>query len=73
MSNLKNVYKTTDYGQFKNIEGNRGINLKHVNTLVTSITEKDLQIPIIVDQNMRVVDGQHRLEAYKKLNKNHVL
>ena len=67
MSNSK-IHTTTDYAQFKNVEGNREINPRHVAKLVKAITEKDLQIPILVDQDMRVVDGQHRLEAYKELN-----
>jgi hypothetical protein len=66
--NKKQIHSTTNYSQFKNVEGNREINPRHVAKLVKAITEKDLQIPILVDQNMRVVDGQHRLEAYKELN-----
>jgi len=61
------IHTTTDYGQFQHIEGNRELNPRHVARLVKAITEKDLQIPILVDQDMRVVDGQHRLEAYKEL------
>ena len=66
--NKKQIHTTTNYSQFKNVEGNREINPRHVAKLVKAITEKDLQIPILVDQDMRVVDGQHRLEAYKELN-----
>ena len=64
MSNSK-IYKTTDLAQFKYVKGNRSIHEPWVRKLAELIKEKDLQIPIIVDENMKVQDGQHRLEAYK--------
>ena len=59
------IYKTTDYSVFKYLKGNRAVNELHVRRLVEAIKEKDLQVPIIVDEKMNVVEGQHRLEAYK--------
>jgi disulfide oxidoreductase YuzD len=59
------VYSTTNYNQFKYLKGNRAITELHVRRLVEAIKEKDLQVPIIVDEKMNVVEGQHRLEAYK--------
>ena len=64
MSNNK-IYKTDDLAQFKYVKGNRSIHEPWVRKLAELIKEKDLQMPIIVDENMRVQDGQHRLEAYK--------
>jgi len=64
MSNSK-IYSTTEYSKFKKLKGNRAINELHVRKLVESIKEKDLEMPIAVDENMNVLDGQHRLEAYK--------
>ena len=63
--NNSKVYSTTEYSKFKKLRGNRAINELHVRRLVEAIKEKDLQIPIIVDQDMNVLDGQHRLDAYK--------
>ena len=63
------ILKTTGYSLFTFIKGNRPINYTHVGNLVASIKEKDLAMPIIVDQNMNVVDGQHRLKAYEILSK----
>tara|TARA_R100001082_G_scaffold111026_1_gene92961 strand:+ start:3233 stop:3964 length:732 start_codon:yes stop_codon:yes gene_type:complete len=63
------ILKTTEYTMFKFIKGNRPINYTHVGNLVNSIKEKDLAMPIIVDQDMNVVDGQHRLKAYEILSK----
>jgi hypothetical protein len=64
MSNNK-IYTTSEYGSFKVLKGNRAISELHVRKLVEAIKEKDLQIPIIVDHDMNVLDGQHRLESYK--------
>ena len=64
MSNSK-IYSTTDYNKFGKLKGNRAINELHVRKLVESIKEKDLEMPIAVDENLNVLDGQHRLEAYK--------
>tara|TARA_R100000278_G_scaffold122607_2_gene109214 strand:- start:692 stop:1429 length:738 start_codon:yes stop_codon:yes gene_type:complete len=64
MSNSK-IYITSDYNSFNTLKGNRAVNELHVRRLVEAIKEKDLQIPIIVDHNMNVLDGQHRLESYK--------
>ena len=64
-NNNSKVYSTTEYSKFKKLRGNRAINELHVRRLVEAIKEKDLQIPIIVDQDMNVLDGQHRLDAYK--------
>ena len=64
MSNSK-IYATSDYKLFKTLRGNRAISELHVRRLAEAIKEKDLQIPIIVDDQMYILDGQHRLEAYK--------
>jgi hypothetical protein len=61
------VYFTYDLSVFKILEGNRNINLLHVERLVKSIEENGfLKMPIIVNKNYEVIDGQHRLEAAKK-------
>ena len=58
MSNSK-IYKTTDLKQFKYVKGNRAIHEPWVRKLAELIKEHDLEIPIIVDENMKVQDGQH--------------
>ena len=59
---------TRDYSLFKKLDGNRDVKKK--NALVKSITEFDLTnySPIIVTDDFRIVDGQHRFEACKELN-----
>lgn len=63
------IQSTTDYSLFKTLSGNRPIYLGHLNNLVDAIREKNLLAtsPIIVNDNMEVVDGQHRLKAAMKL------
>jgi len=63
------IHSTSDLSVFKILEGNRNINLANVERLVKSIEENGfLQMPIIVNENYEVIDGQHRLMAAKKLN-----
>lgn len=69
IKNSQKVYETKDYKIFKTLNGNRPINLSHVKRLKVSIAEKPIDIPIIVNEKMQVIDGQHRLEALKELNK----
>lgn len=73
MADLKDTqiktYETTNYGIFKTIAGNRTISLQNVNSIIENIKKNGL-LPtiIIVNENMEVIDGQHRLEAFKQLH-----
>lgn len=64
------IKKTSDYEMFKFRDDNRDINKNHVNTLVASMKQhNDMHLfPIVVNDDMEIVDGQHRLEACKILN-----
>ena len=66
-----NVTSTNDYNQFKKLPGQRPIKETRVQSLMKSILERDklYLFPIIVNGNREVVDGQHRLEAAKRLKK----
>lgn len=60
------VRTTTDYGQFKYIESNRPVSKEHVQRLVTSFEKNPSLIatrPILVNENLEIIDGQHRLQA----------
>jgi hypothetical protein len=62
-------YGTTEYEKFNFIKGNRGITEAHVNSIVNNIlNDTDLLRfkPIMVNSNMGVLDGQHRLLAAQK-------
>jgi len=63
------VYGTTEYEKFSFIRGNRGITESQVNAIVNNIVN-DMDLlrynPILVNRNMGVLDGQHRLLAAQK-------
>lgn len=65
------IEKTKDYKKFKSMLGNRDVNLFHVKRLKISLAEKDLSIyqPILINENFEIIDGQHRFNALKELNK----
>lgn len=63
------VYVTKNYEQFKRIDGNRPLNKTKYSKLLESIKEVQLVIPIIVNENMEIVDGQHRFNCCVELNK----
>jgi hypothetical protein len=64
---VNKVYKTNDLSIFKQIKGNRPPNPQHIRRLRESIREYGiLQNPIIVNDDMVVIDGQHRLLAAKE-------
>lgn len=63
------IKQTNDYSIFEKYDSNRKINEVNVQKIMKSISAKNLLEfrPILVDENMRVIDGQHRLEAAKRL------
>ncbi|MGN2339004.1 ParB N-terminal domain-containing protein [Clostridium cagae] len=75
LKNLKNVqtvttiYQTCDYEMFDKVNGNRLINSVNYTKLLKSMEEKQLLIPICVNENLQIIDGQHRFNACKELKK----
>lgn len=64
---VNKVYKTNDLTIFKQIDGNRVPNLQHINRLADSIRVYGMKCnPILVNERMEVIDGQHRLIAAKE-------
>ena len=66
---VNKVYQTANHSIFKPLGGNRDVNESHVNRLIKSMQQKVLFSPIIVNDKMQVIDGQHRLSALTKLKK----
>jgi len=62
------MYQTRDYSQFVILDYNRKIDIKRVEGLMASIKKHGFLMPILVSEDMEVADGQHRLEAAKRLN-----
>jgi hypothetical protein len=62
------IQKTTNYDQFKFVNGNRTLNQGHLAKLTVSISKRNLleYAPILVNEAMEVIDGQHRLEVAKQ-------
>lgn len=57
-----------DYSAFKFIEGNRNISERHVRDIIKKINEIGfIPMPIVVNENMEIAEGQHRFEALKRL------
>jgi hypothetical protein len=66
---VNKVYKTNDLDIFNPIKGNRPSNPMHIKKLAYSIEHNGLlQNPIIVNEKLDVIDGQHRLAAAKEAN-----
>lgn len=63
------IKSTTEYKMFKTVKGNRPPLPYHIRTLANSIARKNLlsKNPIIVNKDMAVIDGQHRLAAAQEL------
>ena len=64
------ILKTKDYSIFKTVNFNRDKNKKHIKSVIKIIRKENLLHlhPILVNNYMEVIDGQHRLEAAKELN-----
>jgi len=61
------VKTTKDYGIFSSIEGNRAVKPNHVKKLMSAMEKELLVSPIIVNERMEIIDGQHRLAACRGL------
>lgn len=63
------IYVTKDYSSFRSIVSNREVNKSHVKKLAQSIRKKNLLFirPVIVNDRMEIIDGQHRVAACELL------
>jgi hypothetical protein len=67
-SQVNQVYVTKNLGMFSSIDGNRVPNLIHVKRLTDSIRKYGMKCnPILVNERLQVIDGQHRLLAAKEV------
>lgn len=69
ITNFK-TYETKNYDMFEFLDTNREPNQRTIKKLVKSIKEIGVQIPIIVNQDKYIVDGQHRFWALRELKYN---
>lgn len=62
------ILRTTDYGIFRRMEGNREVTAKRASHIRQSIETIGLiPVPIVVNEHMEIIDGQGRFEAIKSL------
>lgn len=67
------IYYTRDYSRFSFIRGNRNLNEAKIKKIIKDIKEGlDMlrYCPILVNDNMEIIDGQHRFYVAQKLNSN---
>ena len=64
-----NILKTVNYDIFKMVKGNRRVNQTNYSKIIKSMKEEQLIIPIVVNENYEIIDGQHRFLACKDLGK----
>lgn len=65
-----NIRSTKNYRAFNRIEGNRTVRPTHVKKLQEAIKLDPSTIqynPILVNERMEIIDGQHRFEAIRNL------
>lgn len=68
---VNTVLKTNNYSKFKSKDGNRNLNVLHLKRLTQSIKQNDLlhANPILVNEKYEIIDGQHRFNVCRELNK----
>jgi len=69
MSKNPQIQSTKDYSIFKYVKFNREKTKGHIQEIKNMVLEENLLHlhPILVNEKMEVIDGQHRLEAAKSL------
>ena len=66
---IGNVYKETNYEAFKHLPDNRQVKDSRKEKIISSINEVGyVKSPIIVNENMEIIDGEGRFAACKKLS-----
>ena len=67
---MSEILETNDYGQFKFMDANRDYSDQHVLAIKRSFEETGNFTrvkPIVVNENLEIIDGQHRFIACKEL------
>ena len=58
---------TSDYTLFKRVRGNRRVYPLQVAKLLLRIKARGQKVPVIVNEKMEIIDGQHRVEVCTQL------
>lgn len=62
------IQVTNQYDLFNPLFGNREVDQNHLKSLVKSMSMAHLVIPILCNEHMEIIEGQHRYFAAKQLN-----
>jgi len=67
---VNNIYMVTPdkYNHFKFIQHNRTLNKSHIMKLQKSMEKRAYEIPILVNDNYGIIDGQHSFSSRMNLN-----
>lgn len=66
-TSTQSVRNTKDYDQFKYIKGNRPLEESNVKAIANQLQQYGQIVPIVVNSKYQVIDGQHRLQACRRL------
>lgn len=66
---IGNIYEERDYSKFKKLPDNRDVLSNRFSKLLASFSVKQIMNPIIVNENMQIIDGQGRYEVLKYLGR----
>ena len=58
-----------DYSAFSTPQGNRELNSSNLSRIERSMNEKVIMTPLIVNEKMQIIDGQHRFHVLKKMTR----
>lgn len=60
--------ETKEYDRFDFIESNRDINESNLKKIEKSILDIGIQVPIVVNEDYKIIEGQHRFIALRRNN-----
>lgn len=61
------IYETRNYTIFKDMKGNRPIKPNRKRSIKSNIEENDLDVPIIVNEKMEILEGQHTKQVREEM------
>lgn len=61
------IFSTRNYDLFKKLPGNRPLNPANLSRIEVAVRAGNVPTPAIVNKQMQVIDGQHKIEISKRL------
>lgn len=63
------IYSTKKYDLFNNLDFNRDVTENRYKKLAASFSEKEILNPIVVNENLEIIDGQGRFEVLRTMER----